>query len=86
MSRSWKGGSTRGWRRTRAAVLHRDSYTCQLRLPGCTTQATCVHHTVGKAVSGDDPALLAASCTHCNLAVGDPARTPDPPPTPRTRW
>lgn len=36
MSRSWAKGSTRAWRRTRAAVLTRDGHRCQLRLDGCT--------------------------------------------------
>lgn len=86
MSSSWKGGSTRGWRRTRAAVLARDGWECQLRLDGCTTIADCVHHTHGRTVTGDDPAHLVASCTSCNLKTGDPQRVPDPRPTPRTRW
>lgn len=63
----------------RAGVLARDQYRCQIRRPGCTGQATQVHHTVGRAVSGDDPAYLVAACRHCNLAVGEPKRTsPDP--------
>lgn len=87
MSTSWKGGSTRGWRRTRAAVLARDGYLCQLQLPGCTTTAPLqgghVHHTRGHS-TGDDPAHLVASCRNCNLHVGDPTRFPhrDGPRTP----
>lgn len=86
MSRSWQGGSTRGWRRTRRSVLIRDGHRCQLNLDGCTTTADCVHHTQGRATTGDDPAHLVASCTPCNLKVGDPTRQPDPAPRPRTRW
>ena len=85
MSNAWSGGSTAAWRRVRAFVLARDQWRCQLKLDGCTTLATCVHHTVGKAVSGDDPAFLVASCKACNLHVGDPTRY-DPPAVPRTRW
>ena len=72
----WDGrGSTRAWRRIRAQVLARDGYVCQLRLPGvCTIHATCVHHTIGKAVSGDDPRYLVASCQPCNGRIGDPQR------------
>lgn len=86
MSRSWEGGSTRAWRRVRAAVLIRDGHRCQLRVPGvCTTRATQVHHTVGREVSGDDPAHLVAACQPCNGHVGDPRRH-DPPPSPRGWW
>lgn len=86
MSRAWAGGSTRRWRRTRAMVLQRDSWECQLRLDGCTTVADQVHHTHGRALTGDDPQHLVAACRACNLRVGDPQRTPDPAPRPRTRW
>lgn len=85
MSRNWAKGSTRAWRRTRAAVLARDGGLCQLQLAGCTTHADCVHHTLGRGVTGDDPAHLVASCTHCNGKVGDPTRVPDPKHKP-TRW
>lgn len=84
MSRSWAAGSTRAWRKVRAYVLTRDGHRCQLRLPGCTTVASHVHHLLGKQ-HGDDPAQLVAACAHCNLAVGDP-RSHDPAPQPRTRW
>ena len=83
-SKAWAGGSTRAWRTIRAAVLNRDGHRCQLRLDVCTVTATCVHHTLGKAL-GDDPAHLVAACEPCNQAVGDPRRH-DPAPRPRTRW
>lgn len=86
MSKAWKGGSTRTWRRVRAAVLERDGRRCRLRVPEvCTTVADCVHHTIGRAVTGDDPAHLVASCKPCNLAVGDP-RALDPAPRPKAWW
>lgn len=85
MSKAWAGGSTWQWRKIRAAVLTRDGQICQLRLDGCTSRATHVHHTIGRAVSGNDPAHLVAACEPCNLKVGDP-RAADPPPQPRTRW
>jgi 5-methylcytosine-specific restriction endonuclease McrA len=84
MSRGWSGGSTRKWRRTRQQVLERDGYRCQLKLDGCTTRATHVHHVYGKG-GGDDPAGLLSSCEHCNLKVGDPTRT-DPTPKRPTKW
>jgi len=84
VSRSWKGGSTRAWRRTRRAVLERDRYRCQLQLPGCTGRATVAHHVKGKAM-GDDPKDLLAACSNCNGKVGDPTRH-DPDPTPWHGW
>lgn len=87
MSRAWSGGSTRKWRRTRAQILLRDQYQCQIRRPGtCTQDADCVHHIVGRAVSGDDPAYLVAACTPCNLAVGEPTQNHDPQPRRMTQW
>lgn len=83
MSKSWEGGSTRAWRRTRALVLRRDGHACQLALPGCTHRATHAHHLDGKA-AGDDPARIVAACEHCNLSTGEPTTYPDP--APRTRW
>lgn len=86
MSEGWANGSTRRWRKTRAAILKRDANRCQLHLDGCTTIADCVHHLRGKR-HGDDPQWLVAACTHCNLKVGDPERTDrDPDIRPRTRW
>ncbi|GLI00318.1 hypothetical protein Pa4123_55940 [Phytohabitans aurantiacus] len=89
MSRSWRKGSTRRWRKLRAKVLASNAMEnkgrCTLQIPGvCTTTATCVHHTRGKAY-GDDPRYLAAACEPCNLHVGDPTRH-SPPPQPRSRW
>lgn len=85
MSRGWQGGSTRAWRKLRALVLARDAYVCRLQLPGCTTRANHVHHTLGKTITGDDPTYLVAACEHCNLKVGDPTRH-NPQPRPMTRW
>lgn len=84
MSKGWSGGSTRRWRKTRAAVLARDGYVCQVRLEGCTGKATHAHHTRGKQL-GDDPAQLVASCASCNLKTGDPTRY-DPSPKTVTEW
>lgn len=88
MSRSWKGGSTTRWRKIRAKVLARDNYLCQIRIPGvCTQHATHVHHTKGKAITGDNPNFLVASCQACNLHIGDPTQQKhDPKPQPRSNW
>lgn len=100
MSRDWSGGSNTQWRRTRAAVLLRDGYRCQIAYPGtwrtrdgslrrCLEVADCVHHKDGKRY-GDDPARLAAACTPCNLRVGDPnapgRAQPDPAGVSVTQW
>lgn len=96
MSRAWRNGSTRRWRRIRLFVLERDGYACQIKLPGtwidgkgrvqrCRGLADCVHHTRGRA-TGHDPRYLQAACTPCNLKIGDPNAVPDPQPRPMTRW
>jgi hypothetical protein len=79
MSRGWKGGSTRRWRKVRELVLAENLRTnggrCTQQIPGvCTGVAQCVHHVLGKAVTGDDRRALAASCTACNLKIGNPQR------------
>ena len=86
MSRSWAGGSTWAWRQLRTHILDRDQHTCQIRLTGCLGQATHVHHTKGRAITGDDPRYLVAACAPCNLTLGDPTRRCDPRPTPVTTW
>lgn len=86
MSKAWSGGSTRRWRRLRALVLERDQHRCRLQLDGCTTLATHVHHTLGRTVTGDDPAYLIASCRNCNLKVGEPKNVENPRPTRKTEW
>lgn len=51
----------------------------------CTYTATQAHHVYGKAVTGDDPRHMVASCGSCNGHLGDPMAG-DPPPSPRTSW
>jgi len=84
MSKAWAGGSTRAWRRIRARRLAMDGRRCQLRIPGCTTIATEVHHTLGKS-NGDDITHLVSACVNCNRKAGDPTGR-DPKPRPRTQW
>lgn len=88
---AWDKGSTRRWRRIRAGVLEENRRTnggrCALAIPGvCTREATCVHHTVGRAISGDDPRYLVASCQPCNQHVGEPSRQPSPQPKKISEW
>lgn len=52
---------------------------------GGTAEYLQVHHLLGRAVTGDDPAYLVACCRACNLATGDPTRA-DPPCSPQTDW
>lgn len=97
MSRSWEGGSTRAWRKTRARVLAANpGGRCRVdvgqgctrhgrRCPNvCTGTATCVHHVNGKR-AGDRAENLLPSCRACNLHVGDPLHA-RPAAQPRTRW
>jgi 5-methylcytosine-specific restriction endonuclease McrA len=95
VSKAWRKGSTRDWRKKRARVLLRDRGLCQIRLPGewvnhkgqrmrCQVQADCVHHIKGKGVSEADEDLQAA-CTPCNGRVGNPGRH-SPQPKRISRW
>lgn len=90
MSKAWAGGSTRWWRKIRAAVLLQNQVDnngrCTLQIPDvCTGRADCVHHTLGKDTTGDDPRYLVAACTACNLHIGEPTKH-DPQPRPMTKW
>lgn len=85
----WQGGSTSRWRRIRAQVLATNRIEhdgrCQLALAGCTKVANVVHHTLGRAVTGDDPRYLVACCAHCNGRIGDP-QVSQPPMRSRSSW
>jgi 5-methylcytosine-specific restriction endonuclease McrA len=96
---TWEGGSTRAWRKMRAAVLQRDrGRGCRAHREGwcarairktkhqCTDQPEHAHHTLGRALTGDDPNHIVAACEACNLYIGDPISTVDPPAVPVTRW
>lgn len=79
MSRAWRGGSTTAWRKLRAEILAENAISnggrCTLAIPGvCTQVANVVHHTLGKAVTGDDRRYLAAVCAPCNQYVGEPSQ------------
>lgn len=49
-------------------------------------EAGHAHHTLGRAVTGDDPDHIVAACAPCNLHIGDPTKAPDPPGRSVTRW
>lgn len=62
-------GSTRRWRRIRAAILLRDHHTCQAFRDGhlCGAKATTVGHIVRREHGGGDGAdNLRAECEPCN--------------------
>lgn len=60
-------GSTRRWRKIRAAVLRRDGHRCRY----CGAPATHVDHVDPRKRGGDDdPANLRAACAQCNLSKG----------------
>ena len=62
-----RNGSTRQWRNTRARVLARDRWTCQL----CGAVAHHVDHITPVLFGGsDDESNLQAFCADCNLAKG----------------
>lgn len=98
MSKTWEDGSTRRWRLIRAEVLARDGYQCRAHNDGhcdrvrsrhthrCTGYpANHAHHTRGRAITGDDPRFIVASCQACNLFIGSPERH-EPPPKRVSRW
>lgn len=78
----------------RGIVLDRDKGLCRIRLEPwgpnpdqrCQVRADCVHHTKGRAATGDDPAFMIAACTPCNLRIGDPTSIADPEPSRHTEW
>lgn len=90
MSKVWEGGSTTRWRKIRANILLQNKITnggrCTLSTPVCTGIADTVHHTLGRAITGDDPRYLVAACAACNGHLGQPNHRPDPPCKPRTKW
>lgn len=56
---------------TRAAVLERDGYRCQIRGPKCKGRASTVDHVVPIVEGGsDDAGNLRAACGPCNSAGG----------------
>jgi len=98
MSKGWHragDGGTRAWRKVRAEVLAENSYPpprgnngqCTLAIENvCTGVANSAHHTLGRALTGDDRRYVVACCSACNHHIGNPQRLPDPPARPVTRW
>lgn len=64
-----RNGSTRAWRVTRAQILRRDGYVCQIE--GCNLEAEHVDHILPVVQGGtDEPSNLRATCAHHNLERG----------------
>lgn len=81
----------RGYQTLRRQLLDENVITnrglCTLMIKGvCTGKATCIHHTLGVSVTGHDPRYMVATCSACNLHVGDPLRHADPPHVSVTQW
>lgn len=59
------------WKQARLATLARDSYLCQIQLPGCKTRANEADHIVDWEDGGHpfDLANLRAACKSCNIAL-----------------
>jgi len=59
------------WRTIRRTILQRDNHTCQIGLPGCQTNATCVDHIQPVSLGGEWYAEenLRASCAQCNAEL-----------------
>jgi 5-methylcytosine-specific restriction endonuclease McrA len=57
----------RASQRLAKAVLRRDGYRCQIRLPGCKGMATQADHIMPKSKGGShDMSNLRAACGWCN--------------------
>ena len=68
MSRAWKNGSTKGWRRIRERIIARDQ-CCQIC--GQTEGRMHVDHIIPKRLNGsDDEWNLRLLCEFCNLSKG----------------
>ena len=56
MSNAWAGGSTRAWRKTRAAVLQRDGYRCLAHTDGwCAKANRSTDHTCTELAEESGP-------------------------------
>jgi len=70
------------------------AHDCSVRVALAGPDAGHVHHTLGKARTGDDEQHLVAACGPCNRWIGEPGTSAhararaaaDPAPKPQTRW
>ena len=71
MSKAWKNGSTRGWRKIRERILQRDGHMCQMC--GQTEGRLHIDHIIPKRLigaEGDNDSNLRVLCEKCNLSKG----------------
>jgi hypothetical protein len=54
------------WRQKREAVLARDRYVCQAKLPGCIGRASQAHHLTYKHIFNEPLFELVAVCRACH--------------------
>lgn len=73
---------TEGWCNKPGVKPH----TCTIKAHLGGPHAGHAHHTLGKAITGDNPAHIIAACRACNLAIGDPTQGGDPPGRSATQW
>jgi 5-methylcytosine-specific restriction protein A len=67
---------TRAWKAVRLAVLRRDRYQCQIRLPGCRGRANAADHIIELEDRGApfDMGNLQAACATCNSGKANKRR------------
>lgn len=65
---TWGEGSTRQSRKTRAFVLARADYRCEIQGPECIGEATEDDHIIPRSQGGDehDPSNRQAACKPCH--------------------
>jgi 5-methylcytosine-specific restriction protein A len=69
MSKAWKDGDRKGWRRIRERILARDGHCCQSC--GETDGKMHIDHIVPKRLGGSDlEENLQVLCQFCNLRKG----------------
>jgi len=71
MSKAWKNGSGKGWRRIRERILQRDGHMCQMC--GQTEGRLHIDHIIPKRLigaEGDNDLNLRVLCESCNLRKG----------------
>jgi len=71
MSKAWKNGSGKGWRRIRERILQRDGHMCQMC--GQTEGRLHIDHIIPKRLigaEGDNDSNLRVLCESCNLRKG----------------
>lgn len=70
----------------RPRILEAAGYRCQIRLPGCTLNATVIDHILPRSRGGtNDPWNLRAACSACNQARRRTHPGPSKP-TPPENW